>query len=181
MRQDIVYQQPILPPHLEGMILTSPFFVSFCLRKSGSRESIFPKSDSFISNKWIDERFWQHPDSWLATMWEGGHVGGMLVVNTVEFFLEQFTENRVEFPEERNAFFLTTNTPPTWLLWRHVQTSNKENSKFSRKMALCIPQDNAWQFKPPTFWANKVHPYHSYLTKNAFHIGNADLKWNAPM
>ena len=25
MRQDIVYQQPILPPHLEGMILTSPF------------------------------------------------------------------------------------------------------------------------------------------------------------
>ena len=40
IRQYIVYQQPIHPPHLEGMILTSPFFVSF-LWKSGFRQSIF--------------------------------------------------------------------------------------------------------------------------------------------
>lgn len=49
IRQYIVYQQPIHPPHLEGMILTSPFL----LASSGSQDldsPFFPKSDSFISN-----------------------------------------------------------------------------------------------------------------------------------
>jgi len=49
MRQDIVYQQPILPPHLEGMILTSPFLWA----SSGSQDldsPFFPKSDLFISD-----------------------------------------------------------------------------------------------------------------------------------
>ena len=179
MRQDIVYQQPILPPHLEGMILTSPFLWA-SRSATGSQDLESPSFPSQIHSS-LTNGLMKDFDSTQILGLQPREKAAMLVVNTVEFFLEQFTENRVEFPEERNAFFLTTNTPPTWLLWRHVQTSNKENSKFSRKMALCIPQGNAWQFKLPTFWANKVHQYHSYLTNNAYHIGNADLKWNAPM
>ena len=29
--------------------------------------------------------------SWLATMWQGGYAGGVLVVNTIEFSLVEVT------------------------------------------------------------------------------------------
>ena len=30
-------------------------------------------------------------NSWLANSYQGGHVGGVLVVNTIDFFLDEFT------------------------------------------------------------------------------------------
>ena len=49
----------------------------------------------------------QRQNSWFATTWQDGHVGGQY--------------NRIFFPRRKKCF---CSWPPTWPPWRHVQTNN---------------------------------------------------------
>ena len=47
---------------------------------------------SYRQKEWtLGQQVFKNLYSWLATMLQGGNFGGVLVVNTIEFFLEEFT------------------------------------------------------------------------------------------
>ena len=61
----------------------------------------------------------------------------MLDDNTIDFFLKNLHENRVKFPEERNAFVFVIHMASR----RHEQTGNNEIAPIRRIRAMFLRLD----------------------------------------
>ena len=79
-----------------------------------------PKKQKEAKKKTPDLRLltYRFSYSWLASTWYGGHVGGQYNKN----YLFSKIYMKMEFSFQRIEIF--GSWPPTWLPWRHVQTSN---------------------------------------------------------
>ena len=68
-------------------------------------------------------------DSWLATTWQGGHVGGQNNKKNRSIGIKKFSS------QWRKTF---CSCPPAWLPWRQLQTSNTCGRKAYPQRESCV-------------------------------------------